>query len=308
MKNETVIEVKDLYKKYGKTNAVDGISIKVKRGEVFAFLGPNGAGKTTTVEIIEGIRTATKGKVELLGIDITKNSEKLKSRIGVLPQEFSSFDMVTVKETIAFFSSLYSKHKNIEEMMVLLGLKEHSKKLYKTLSGGLKQKVGIAVALVNDPEVVFLDEPTTGLDPLSRQEVWKIISGLKKEGKTVFLTTHYMEEAEELADHVAIISHGKLIAEGTVDQLIDMYGKGSVLAFTGAPKKMALFLKQNHNAEVKGDQVSIALKDSSSVLGLLKELEGAGYKYKGFVLRRSNLEEVFIALTGESLKQEAQKK
>jgi ABC-2 type transport system ATP-binding protein len=306
MDDANVIEVEGLVKTYGKVNAVDGISFRIRRGEVFAFLGPNGAGKTTTVEIIEGIRTLSGGKVRMLGEDVTKSIRGIKDRIGVLPQEFSSFDKVTVKETIGFYSSLYKRGRPPEELMKLLNIQDHSKKLYQQLSGGLKQRVGIAVALVNDPEIVFLDEPTTGLDPHSRQEVWKVISGLKRQGKTVFLTTHYMEEAQELADHVAIINRGKIVAEGTVDELIEKHGKGLLLTFTGAEADMIDLLKECGDVQMKGDQITFVIKEKDQVLGMLELVKGAGCRYKGFNVRRSNLEEVFLTLTGESLKEEGE--
>ena len=301
---DPVIEIKDLVKRYGKANAVDGIDLSVDRGEVFAFLGPNGAGKTTTVEIIEGIRKPSNGTVRVLGRDIQRNGPEIKPRIGVLPQEFSSFDKITVKETLSFYSSLYKNGRKPDELMELLGIKEHSSKLYQNLSGGLKQRVGIAVALVNDPEIVFLDEPTTGLDPHSRHEVWKVIKGLKEQGKTVFLTTHYMEEAQELADRVAIIHRGKISAEGTVDDLIERYGFGHVLTFTGTGPEMGRFLRECSDVSEKGDSVSIRIKDKDSILGTLELVKGAGLEYKGFNVRRSNLEEVFLSVTGESLKEE----
>ncbi len=304
--NDIVIEVKNLVKTYDKVNAVDGIDLKIKRGEIFAFLGPNGAGKTTTVEMIEGIRKPTKGSIMLLSLDVAKDSGKVKPRIGVLPQEFSSFDKVTVKETISFFSSLYKNGKKVDDLIELLDLSEYRNKLYQNLSGGLKQRVGIAVALVNDPEVVFLDEPTTGLDPRSRQDVWKVIKGLKGSGKTIFLTTHYMEEAQELADRVAVINHGKIVAEGSVDELIDTYGTGLVLTFNGIGPKLPVFLgNTGRKVDLTGNgQVSIKISDKDELLGILEILKGAGVKYKGINVRRSNLEEVFLKLTGESLKQE----
>ncbi|MBN1539845.1 MAG: ABC transporter ATP-binding protein, partial [Candidatus Thermoplasmatota archaeon] len=185
--------------------------------------------------------------------------------------------------------------------------------LYKNLSGGLKQRVGFAAALVNDPTIVFLDEPTTGLDPAARHEVWRVIKGLRKDGKTIFLTTHYMEEAQELADHVAIINHGRIIAEGSVDELIDRYGKGMVLNFTGADGKLVSFLKGTgcgvlewekgcSVTEGKEGQVSLAIENKDQLLGILELVRGAGLEYKGINVRRSNLEEVFLLLTGESLK------
>ncbi|MGA1849017.1 MAG: ABC transporter ATP-binding protein [Thermoplasmatota archaeon] len=307
-----IIEVKDLVKTYGDLNAVDGISLNLRAGEVFAFLGPNGAGKTTTVEMIEGIRTPTRGSISIMGMDNMKDSSKVKKLIGVLPQEFSSFDKLRVRETLKFYASLYKGTRDVDELLRLMNLEEHRKKLYQNLSGGLKQRVGIAVALVNDPRIVFLDEPTTGLDPQARHEVWKVIRDLKKQGKTVFLTTHYMEEAQELADHIAIINHGKIIAEGTVDELIDRHGKGMMLTFTGAHPKLGAFLsssgcglKSPDQCDVrtgKEGQVSISLETKDQVLGILELVKGTGLQYRGFNVRRSNLEEVFLALTGESLR------
>jgi ABC-2 type transport system ATP-binding protein len=313
IRSEAMIEVKDLVKTYNKVNVVDRISFRIREGTVFAFLGPNGAGKTTTVEMIEGIRTPTRGSISILGMNINKDALKIKREIGVLPQEFSSFDNLKLKETLKFYGRLYKRHRNIDELIDLMNLKEHEKKLYKNLSGGLKQRVGISVALVNDPKIVFLDEPTTGLDPAARQEVWKVIKGLKKRGKTVFLTTHYMEEAQELADHVAIINHGRIIAEGTVDELIDKYGKGMVLSFTGAHPKLREFLqfsgcsiinggKNCQVSEGKEGQVTMEIENKDQLLGILELVKGVGFEYKGINVRRSNLEEVFLALTGESLK------
>ncbi|MBN1389540.1 MAG: ABC transporter ATP-binding protein [Candidatus Thermoplasmatota archaeon] len=311
---EHIIKVRGLVKTYGKVNAVDGISLGIQRGEVFAFLGPNGAGKTTTVEMIEGIRTPSAGSITVLGKDLSANQNWIKARIGVLPQEFSSFDNITVRETLKFYASLYARSRDIDDLINLMHIKEHTRKLYKNLSGGLKQRIGIAVALVNDPVIIFLDEPTTGLDPAARQEVWKVIKGLKSEGKTVFLTTHYMEEAQELADHVAIINHGKIIAEGSVDELIDRYGKGMVLSFTGAERSLIDFLKEAgcgvligekgcNITEGKEGQVSLVIENKDQLMGILELIRGAGLGYKGINVRRSNMEEVFLSLTGESLKE-----
>ncbi|RPH82982.1 MAG: ABC transporter ATP-binding protein, partial [Desulfobacteraceae bacterium] len=216
------IEVEKLTKRYGDLLAVNDISFNVRGGEVFALLGPNGAGKTTAVEIIDTIRRPTSGKVVLLGMDVTKKKHDIVPRIGVLPQGFSSFDRITVRETLQFYSRLFRRlNTDIDGLIELVKLKEKTHEQYQNLSGGLKQRLGIAIALVNDPEVVFLDEPTTGLDPRARREVWEVLLGLKKKGKTVFLTTHYMEEAELLADTVAIISKGKIIARGSPGELIE---------------------------------------------------------------------------------------
>lgn len=236
---EYAIEVEGLTKIYGDLKAVDNISFKVRKGEVFAFLGPNGAGKTTTVEIIETIRNPTEGKVKVLGYDISKRTREIKERIGVLPQEFISFERLTVKETLTYFSNLYKKHVDINEIIEMMDLGDKKNELYQNLSGGLKQRVGVAIALVNDPDVVFLDEPTTGLDPRARRDVWNAVAGLKKQGKTVFLTTHYMEEAEYLADNIAIIHKGRIVAEGTLDELLRQYGHQSTLLIKGGgPKRL----------------------------------------------------------------------
>src|SRR5512144_3179522 len=235
---EHAIDVESLTKRYGDLLAVNDISFHVRTGEVFAFLGPNGAGKTTTVEVIETIRTPTSGKVTLLGMDVTKKKHDIVPRIGVLPQGFSSFDRITVRETIQYYSRLFCcMNTDIDGLIELVNLKHKTKEQYKYLSGGLRQRLGIAIALVNDPEVVFLDEPTTGLDPRARHEVWKVLQGLKKEGKTVFLTTHYMEEAELLADTVAIISRGKIIAMGSPGELIENNAHYQVLTLKSVDEK-----------------------------------------------------------------------
>jgi ABC-2 type transport system ATP-binding protein len=227
------IEVSNLKKVYGNLIAVNNISFSLRKGEIFAFLGPNGAGKTTTVEIIESIREPTNGNIRIFGKDIKTSFHEVKERIGVLPQEFHSFERLTVRETLGYFSSLFQNHADIAGIIGSMDLKASENMLYKNLSGGLKQRVGVAIALVNDPDIVFLDEPTTGLDPKARREVWEVIAGLRNRGKTVFLTTHYMEEAEYLADHIAIIHKGNIIAEGSLEELISKYGEGSILRIKG---------------------------------------------------------------------------
>ena len=197
-------------KTFGKTKAPDNVSFEVYRGEIFAYLGPNGAGKTTTVEILEGIRKPTSGKVLVLEYDVVRDRKALHNAIGVLPQNFSAFDRLTVRENVELFCNLYDSSLSPSELIELVGLEEKENAKFYQLPGGLRQRVGIAVALAGDPEIVFLDEPTTGLDPKSRRDTWKLIEELKKKGKTTFLTTHYMEEAEALADRVAIIVRAEL--------------------------------------------------------------------------------------------------
>jgi ABC-2 type transport system ATP-binding protein len=241
--SEHAIVVEKLCKRYGTLLAVDSVSFTVAKGEVFAFLGPNGAGKSTTAEIIETIRAPTSGKVTMLGMDVTKSKAKVVRRIGVLPQGFSSFDRITVRESLQYYARVFGCKADVDALMDLTNLSGKADAQFNTLSGGLKQRLGIAAALVNDPEVVFLDEPTTGLDPHARRQVWDVLKGLKARGKTIFLTTHYMEEAELLADTVAIISGGKIVA--------------------------------------------------------IEEIQRAGLALSGLDVRKPNLEEVFLKLTGE---------
>jgi len=298
------IEVSHLKKVYGDLIAVNDISFKVKTGEIFAFLGPNGAGKTTTVEIIESIREPTGGTVKLLGEDIKTGFNKIKERISILPQEFHSFERYTVRETLEYFSKLYRKQADIDAIIAAMNLQPHEKMLYRNLSGGLKQRVGVALSLVNEPDIVFLDEPTTGLDPKARREVWQVVANLRNQGKTVFLTTHYMEEAEFLADHIAIIYKGRIIAEGGLEDLIQKYGRGSVLRIKGcsSPEALEILNEEGYEAHLEGNgnlAVSITYKDR--VLEVLSALRHAAIEYESVEIRRTNLEEVFLELTGAKL-------
>ena len=301
------IQIRNLKKRYGHLWAVNNISFDVKDGEVFAFLGPNGAGKTTTVEMIETIRVPTGGTIRVLGKDLRKDVEFIKERIGVLPQEFRSYDRLTVRETLLYFQAFYRKRTDVDELIELVNMEDKKDELYMNLSGGLKQRVGIAVALVNDPNIVFLDEPTTGLDPRARQDVWKVIRGLRSKGKTVFLTTHYMEEAEILADNVCVIHRGNIIAQGTVQELIDRFGKSSRIIIRGCNAKRAsaavapLGLKSSSPGN--GD-LTIPVGDREMVLDVLSALKNKNVKYRQVDIRRPNLEEVFLNLTGESLTDE----
>jgi ABC-2 type transport system ATP-binding protein len=301
--SDYAIEVDRLTKRYGELVAVDDISFAVRKGEVFAFLGPNGAGKTTTVEIIETIRTLTSGTVTLLGMDVTKKKLDIVRRIGVLPQGFSSFDRITVRETVRYFARLFSTKTDIDGLIELVNLTDKAGEQYKNLSGGLKQRLGIAIALVNDPEVVFLDEPTTGLDPRARREVWEVLQGLKQKGKTVFLTTHYMEEAELLADRVAIISRGKIIAMGSPGELIEQNAHYQVLTLKSVDEK-AFEIVRKMGFEPEHDNhrnIRIMVEQTDDVLKILNAIKDAGVVYLGLDVRKPNLEEVFLKLTGEAL-------
>src|SRR6185369_5627044 len=281
---EYAIEVEKLTKRYDDLLAVNEISFTVKKGEVFALLGPNGAGKTTTVEIIDTIRTPSSGKVSLLGMDVTRQKLDVVRRIGVLPQDFSSFDRLTVRETLQYYARLYSDvHADIDGLIELVNLKDKAKEQYKNLSGGLKQRLGIAIALVNDPEVVFLDEPTTGLDPRARREVWEVLQGLKEEGKTVFLTTHYMEEAELPADMVAIISKGKIIALGSPAELIEKNSNHQVLTLHSVDGNVLEIIRNIGFDPVldKHREITTRVEHGDDVQKILSAVKDAGASYAG---------------------------
>jgi ABC-2 type transport system ATP-binding protein len=301
---EHAIEVERLMKRYGNLLAVNDISFTVRKGEVFAFLGANGAGKTTTVEIIETIRTPTSGKVSLLGMDVTKRKRDIVSRIGVLPQGFNSFDRITVRETLQYYSQLFRcRNIDVDGLIELVDLKEKTKEQFKDLSGGLKQRLGIAVALVNDPEVVFLDEPTTGLDPRARREVWKVLLGLKNKGKTVFLTTHYMDEAELLADRVAIIAKGKIIAMDSPGELIESNANYLALTLKSVDEKVFEIVRKMGFEPVHDDRrsIKVRLEHTDDVQRILNAIKEGGASFLGLDVRKPNLEEVFLKLTGETL-------
>jgi len=303
---EHAIEVENLTKRYGALLAVNDISFNVRNGEVFAFLGPNGAGKTTTVEIIDTIRTPTSGKVRLLGMDVTKKKRDIVPRIGVLPQGFSSFDRITVRETIQYYARLFScRNTDVDGLIELANLKDKSKEQFRNLSGGLKQRLGIAIALVNDPEVVFLDEPTTGLDPRARREVWEVLLSLKKNGKTVFLTTHYMEEAELLADTVAIISKGKIIAMGSPEQLVESNANYLVLTLKTSDGATSEIIQKMGFEPVHDNprDIKVRVEHTDDIQQILHALKDAGASSLSVDVRKPNLEAVFLKLTGEALRE-----
>jgi ABC-2 type transport system ATP-binding protein len=303
---EHAIDVERLTKRYGRLLAVNDISFTVRIGEVFAFLGPNGAGKTTTVEIIETIRKPTSGKVRVLGLDVTTRKRDIVPRIGVLPQGFSSFDKITVRETIQYYARLFGRRStDVDALIDLANLNDKSTAQFRNLSGGLKQRLGIAIALVNDPEVVFLDEPTTGLDPRARREVWEVLLSLKRNGKTVFLTTHYMEEAELLADTVAIISRGKVIARGSPDELIESNANYLVLTLKTIDGA-AFEIIQRMGFEPVHDNhknITVRVEHTDEVQRILNAMKDAGASALSLDVRKPNLEAVFLKLTGEALQE-----
>ena len=305
-KNHIAIEVDSLVKKYGDLTAVDSISFIINKGEIFSFLGPNGAGKTTTVEVLECLRKPTSGRAYVLGFDISKDPDEIKKRIGVLPQEFNTFDSLTVRENLQYFAGMFGSSVDIDSLIKLVDLEDKRNEQYKKLSGGLKQRLGVAMALVNDPEIVFLDEPTGGLDPKARREVWNVIRGLKKQGKTVFLTTHYMEEAEVLSDTVTIIHKGKIVATGTPEELITRYGQRNLLVLKDTNKAAVPLIETlglEANFESDAGDVKVTLNQSADVSEIVKALTLKQIVFGELQLRRSSLEDVFLNLTGETLKE-----
>jgi ABC-2 type transport system ATP-binding protein len=309
LNSNVAIEVEALTKRYGDLTAVNGVSFTVDRGEIFAFLGPNGAGKTTTVEMLECLRKPTSGKAYVLGYDISKDQANIKKRTGVLPQDFYTYERLTVKETIKYFAGMFNKHPDVDELIKLVDLEDKKNVQFKHLSGGLKQRLGIAVALVNDPELIFLDEPTAGLDPKARHVVWHLIDEFHKQGKTLFLTTHYMEEAEVLADRVGIIYNGNIVALNTTDKLISEYGKRNLLILKKASSKAVpavekLGIKASFD-DATGD-VTIHLNHALGVSEILRELGKNNISFDELQLKRSSLEDVFLNLTGATLEEEGQ--
>ena len=293
------IEVSGLSKHYGAVHAVDGISFRVPEGEVFAFLGPNGAGKTTTVEILEGLRPRTAGEVKVLGYDPWTEAPQLHRKAGVIPQEFRFFEKIHPTEAIEYYGVLFGTHPDPAALLRMVGLTEKADARFDTLSGGQKQKLGLALALVNDPKICFLDEPTTGLDPQARRSIWEVIRKLREEGRTVFLTTHYLEEAELLADQVGIIDRGKIIAEGTPAEIISRYGRAERLRING-PESLAPYLSHRLGvpATAHDGMVEVPMSEKGDALEVLSALEASGIPWEGFATEKDTLEDVFVSLVG----------
>jgi ABC-2 type transport system ATP-binding protein len=307
---DTAIEVRGLTKRYGDVTAVDGIDFSVAAGTVFAFLGPNGAGKTTTTEILEGLRRRTDGAVSVLGLDPWSQGATLHRRIGVIPQDFRFFEKITPTEAIVYYRSLFHTDRDPAELLRRVELADKANARFDSLSGGQKQKLGLALALVNNPEICFLDEPTTGLDPHARRSIWAVIRALKQEGRTVFLTTHYLEEAELLADRVAIIHHGKIIAAGTPTEIIDRFGGPERIRVTAAAA-LAPMLSQRLGvvARAEDGRVEVDLRTKDDALKVLSAIESSGIPWSDFETQHDTLEDVFVRLVGQmdegALKSEA---
>jgi ABC-2 type transport system ATP-binding protein len=296
------IEVESLKKNYGDLKAVDGISFTVNKGEVFGLLGPNGAGKTTTIEILEGLRERDGGDVKVLGLDPWKNGYEVHKKIGVIPQEFNFFEKTSPREAILYYADLFNTKVDPDQILKDVLLEDSANVLFENLSGGQKQKTGLALSLVNSPELLFLDEPTTGLDPNARRAIWEVIRGLKAKGKTIILTTHYLDEAQQLSDRVAIMNHGKIVAMGTTDQIIQQHGSGERLEIHGT-KKLADYIRENTELQVDYNQtkseISIPLKKKIDALAALAAAEQSGLDWGEIQTRRDSLDDVFVKLVND---------
>jgi len=275
--------VRDLRKDYGRVEAVRGVSFDVERGEVFGLLGPNGAGKTTTVEILEGYRDRSAGDVSVLGHDPAERDRQLQQRVGIVLQSCGFYPRVTVREAVEHFSKAYDHPRDADETIELVGLHEKADARAKDLSGGQRRRLDLALALVGDPELVFLDEPTTGFDPAARRTAWGVVRTLKELGKTVLLTTHYLDEAQELADRVAIVKEGRIVAAGPPDQL----GPGS-------SRYRVSYLSGGSRVEHQTDDPTELLHR------LTRDAIARGERLEGLEVTRPTLEEVYLELTAEA--------
>ena len=306
------LEVIGLRKSYGSVQAVNGLNLSVTRGQCFGLLGPNGAGKTTTIEICEGLNTADSGTVRILGRSWDTDATWLRQQLGIQLQETQLADKLTVDETLALFRSFYETGRSIDEVIDLVQLGEKRTARVVGLSGGQKQRLALACALVGDPVLLFLDEPTTGLDPQSRRQLWALVEGLKADGRTIVLTTHYMDEAERLCDNIAIVDHGQVIALGTPRQLIASLGADNVIRLgmgEHAPPDARVSLDElrglpdvTHGREIAGG-FELRVGSVQAVLpSLLQLAEQRGIRWTELSTHSATLEDVFVALTGRELR------
>ncbi len=302
----TAISVRDLRKSYGSTRAVDGVSLDVETGSVFALLGPNGAGKTTTIEILEGYRTPDAGTVHVIGLDPLRDAEALRPRVGLMLQSTGLYELLEVQELVALFCAYYPRPAAPAELLQLVGMERQARVRFKALSGGQKQRVALALALAGQPELLFLDEPTAGMDPQMRHQTWGIIRQQREQGRTVILTTHYMEEAERLADRVAIIDRGRLVAEGTPEVLTR--GLGARVVRFAAP----IAIGPEALSRLDGISVEEERPGSYRIAGpdplLAIETVARWARQERIPLSRlgmeeATLEEVFLKLTGEAIRE-----
>jgi len=301
-----VIAVDHLHKSYGNVRAVDGVSFEVSPGEIFGMVGPNGAGKTTAIECLEGLRRPDEGRLSVLGLDPQRQGYELRSRIGVQLQESSLPDRLKVREAMGLFAAFYFRSADSAALLEQLGLAEKAGAAFGQLSGGQKQRLFIALALINDPEIVFLDELTTGLDPQARRAMWDLVKSVRERGKTVFLTTHYMEEAEQLCDRVAVIDHGKIVALDTPQNLIAKLDAESRIVFSvDGPVDMDLYraIPGVTRVERSGDRVIIFGRGDGLLVRVVMALDSAKTRFRDLRTEQPGLEDVFLALTGKEMRE-----
>jgi len=301
-----VIEVEKLRKSYGEIKAVNNISFTVAQGEIFGMLGPNGAGKTTTMEIVEGLRPADSGTVYVLGMDIRKRPRRIKASIGVQLQTTSLYPRLTVREALDLFGSFFPKALPHDELIKLVGLEDSQNKLCMNLSGGQQQRLSIVLSLVNDPQILFLDEPTSGLDPQARHNIWDLIKLQQEKGKTIFLTTHYMEEAERLCERVAIIDHGEIIATDRPDRLVSKHFREEAIEFQLDQPLGDEVLRQlagATNVVTENGRVTVYSSSVPATISALMEVaKQRDMKLTDLYVRRATLEDVFLKLTGRRIR------
>jgi len=301
------IRVKKLVKKYGDLVAVNGISFEVKKGEIFGLLGENGAGKTTTLEMIEGLRTPTSGSIEMLGADLSRGMKnEIKEKIGVQLQSSAYYNFLTLNEILDLFGGFYSKSIPALKLLEMVNLASKADSLVKNLSGGQKQRFSIVAALVNDPEIVFLDEPTTGLDPIARRRLWDIIVDIKKQGKTIIITTHYMEEAEVLCDRIAIMDKGVILKMGETHKLIEEtkipYKISFILSKPDGPEVEILKkFGQLENLAGKSNHYEMHLKTQEAVNKSIEIIQKLNPE--SLTVGRASLEDLFVELTGKNIEE-----
>lgn len=299
------LQVRHLIKRYGPLTAVDGVSFEVARGEIFGILGPNGAGKTTTLEMIEGLRRPDEGTAIVEGVDVRADPRGVRARIGVQLQEAAFFERLTVEETLRLFGAFHRRTAPVDGIIDRLQLGEKRQARAGTLSGGQRQRLSIALALVNDPQTLFLDEPTTGLDPQARRNLWDVIAGFRREGRTVVLTTHYMEEAEHLCDRVAIMDHGRIVALDTPRALIREHTPGTTVAVTVSGGDAALEeLPGVQHAQHANGEVLLSSTDPIQTVHALMDLDRRGaLHFHQLRVEEASLEDVFLHLTGRRIRE-----
>jgi ABC-2 type transport system ATP-binding protein len=296
-----VVEADGLTREYGETIALNGVSLSVSKGEVFGLVGPNGAGKTTLVRALTGTTDAA-GTVELFGTDPRAVE---KGRIGLLPQEFDPPDRLTARELIAYYRGLYDDGREVGEVLADVGMADSAETYYENLSGGQKRRTCVAATLVNDPELLILDEPTTGIDPAGRRQLWRLLTDLAESGTTIFITTHYMEEAQQLADRVGLLAGGELVALDTPSELIAEYGGESLLyidgAFDGSVGSLLEF-----ETSVDGDRLTVRNVRPEAIGSITATLDDAGIEYDSLTWTEPDLEDVYLELTGQTVTESGQ--